>query len=168
MALGVPNSGPGFKLSLNILGGSRVLSAARFDFHDAQFFQIYARGQDPQRASAPLTGCKMPAIPADSPVRYSAIRPWLVGSECSSIITLARLPLRFPRHLRRALTDQGFHADQRAQAQAPHRPSRGGDCRRERVGYRSRMKRAVRWTCRAASACAPQLMLAAIEAANCS
>ena len=42
---------------------------------------------DPQRTSAPLTGCKMPAIPADlsSPIRYPAIRPWLTGTECNSI-----------------------------------------------------------------------------------
>jgi hypothetical protein len=34
-----------------------------------------------------LTGCTVATIPADysPPVRYPAIRPWLVGSECSSI-----------------------------------------------------------------------------------
>jgi len=41
----------------------------------------------PQRTSAPLSGCKMPAIPADwsSPIRYPAIRPWPTGTECTSI-----------------------------------------------------------------------------------
>ena len=43
---------------------------------------------------------------------------------------LAGLCFGFPRHLRRALADQGFHADQGGQAAAPHRRPRRGDRRR--------------------------------------